>query len=566
MMDDLKKDEHGVENIDAKTPKEQQQRSSRFQSKPVLPEGHKKIRSSAWITLAILGSTILITMYGETMLLPAIRDIITDFDISYSTSSWILTAYLIAGAVATPIAGKLSDIYGRKKIVLIILIIYILGISAGGFSTNISFLLVARVIQGIGISMFPIAFGIIRDQLAKDKLAIGIGVFSSMFAAGSVVGLAVGGSIIQSFGWHATFLSIVPVAIALWIIINRSIHGDNNERLIGIAEKQGNSVEESDANTRSSNVDSPKPNRVGDNSSSDRRRPSLDIKGTIALAVTIASFLLTLTYIGSTSASSSSNDSVYHIHITVISLGLLSIGSLILFVLIERRASSPLIELSLITHKILLPANIIILIFGMTMFMVYQTIPILVRSPHPLGFGGDAIASAMIQLPFMIIFLIFAPSSGFIVSKIGNLKPTVVGTIIMTIGFFSLFIFHSTESMVAINLAIVASGISLIQVGAFNITMEYTPMQFSGVSLGMSVVLVLIGSSIGPAIAAIYMQTYQQEVAKGVSNTGTFFPSPISYNMIFLTAALVSTISIALVIVLRRRMILTMMTTKPQSN
>ncbi|MFL6359818.1 MAG: MFS transporter [Nitrososphaeraceae archaeon] len=562
----MKKDEHGVENIDAETPKEQQQRSSRFQSKPVLPEGHKKIISSAWITLAILGSTILITMYGETMLLPAIRDIITDFDISYSTSSWILTAYLIAGAVATPIAGKLSDIYGRKKIVLIILIIYILGISAGGFSTNISFLLVARVIQGIGISMFPIAFGIIRDQLAKDKLAIGIGVFSSMFAAGSVVGLAVGGSIIQSFGWHATFLSIVPVAIALWIIINRSIHGDNNERLIGIAEKQGNSVEESDANTRSSNVDSPKPDRVGDNSSSDRRRPSLDIKGTIALAVTIASFLLTLTYIGSTSASSSSNDSVYHIHITVISLGLLSIGSLILFVLIERRASSPLIELSLITHKILLPANIIILIFGMTMFMVYQTIPILVRSPHPLGFGGDAIASAMIQLPFMIIFLIFAPSSGFIVSKIGNLKPTVVGTIIMTIGFFSLFIFHSTESMVAINLAIVASGISLIQVGAFNITMEYTPMQFSGVSLGMSVVLVLIGSSIGPAIAAIYMQTYQQEVAKGVSNTGTFFPSPISYNMIFLTAALVSTISIALVIVLRRRMILTMMTTKPQSN
>ncbi|MFL6392300.1 MAG: MFS transporter, partial [Nitrososphaeraceae archaeon] len=417
MMDDLKKDEHGVENIDAKTPKEQQQRSSRFQSKPVLPEGHKKIISSAWITLAILGSTILITMYGETMLLPAIRDIITDFDISYSTSSWILTAYLIAGAVATPIAGKLSDIYGRKKIVLIILIIYILGISGGGFSTNISSLLVARVIQGIGISMFPIAFGIIRDQLAKDKLAIGIGVFSSMFAAGSVVGLAVGGSIIQSFGWHATFLSIVPVAIALWIIINRSIHGGNDERLIGVAEKQGNSVEESDANTRSSNVDSPKPDRVGDNSSSDRRRPSLDIKGTIALAVTIASFLLTLTYIGSTSGSSSSNDSVYHIHITVISLGLLSIGSLILFVLIERRASSPLIELSLITHKILLPANIIILIFGMTMFMVYQTIPILVRSPHPLGFGGDAIASAMIQLPFMIIFLIFAPSSGFIVSK-----------------------------------------------------------------------------------------------------------------------------------------------------
>jgi MFS family permease len=201
-------------------------------------------------------------------------------------------------------------------------------------------------------------------------------------------------------------------------------------------------------------------------------------------------------------------------------------------------------------HRVLLPANIVILIFGITMFMVYQTIPILVRSPQPLGFGGDAVSTAMVQLPFMIVILVFAPSSGFIVSKIGNLKPTVAGTIIMTIGFFSLLMFHSTEITVAINLAIVAAGISLIQVGAFNITMEYTPLKYSGVSLGMSVVLFLIGSSIGPAIAGIYMQTHQ-ELARGVT-TGSF-PSPISYNLIFLTASLISAISITLVIILRRR-------------
>jgi MFS family permease len=193
------------------------------------------------------------------------------------------------------------------------------------------------------------------------------------------------------------------------------------------------------------------------------------------------------------------------------------------------------------------------------MFMAYQTTPILVRSPHPLGFGGDAVTSAMVQLPFMIVFLVFAPSSGFIISKIGNLKPTIAGTIIMTIGFFSLFMFHSTEFIVAINLAIIAGGISLIQVGAFNITMEHTPLQFSGVSLGMSVVLVLIGSSIGPAIAAIYMQTHQQELANrvdsgGGSSSNSSFPSPISYDLIFLTAALISAISIALVIILKRNM------------
>ncbi|MGB6528116.1 MAG: MFS transporter, partial [Candidatus Nitrosopolaris sp.] len=511
-------------------------------SKSVLPEASEKIRTSVWITLAILGSTILITMYGETMLLPAIRDIISDFHISYSTSSWILTAYLISAAVSTPIAGKLSDIYGRKKMVVIILIIYIIGISAGGVSTNISFLLTARVIQGIGVSMFPISFGIIRDQLPKEKLAIGIGLFSSMFAAGSVVGLAVGGSIIQSFGWHATFLSIIPVAIILWVIINRFIHGDNKKA--EVVEKEGDLVQ-GDPNTKSTIGCSPNPLEIGTNNSGRRR---LDVKGAVTLAITIASFLLTLTYIGNNNGNSIV--SAYHTQIIIVSLALLSMGALILFIIIERRASSPLIELSLMTNKILLPANILILIFGMTMFMVYQTIPILVRSPQPLGFGGNAVASAMVQLPFMIAFLAFAPSSGFIVSKIGNLKPTIAGTIIMTVGFFSLFMFHSTESIVAINLAIVAVGISLIQVGAFNITMEYTPLRFSGVSLGMSVVLVLIGSSIGPAIAGIYMQTHQ-ELAKGVS--GGSFPSPVSYNLIFLTAALISVISVLIVMILKRR-------------
>ena len=540
VMDDLKKDER---TPDSEAPKKLPQPLS--SSKAVVPETSEKIRTSAWITLAILGSTVLITMYGETMLLPAIRDIIRDFDISYTTSSWILTAYLISGAVSTPIVGKLSDIYGRKKMVVIILIVYIIGISAGGVSTSISFLLIARVIQGIGISVFPIAFGIIRDQLPKEKLAIGVGVFSSMFAAGSVVGLAVGGTIINNFGWHATFLSIVPVAVILWVIINRFIHGDNNRA--ETVEKEDN-LAQSDANadTESSIVHSPKPGRVGFNSNGMR---SLDVKGAITLAVTIASFLLTLTYIGN--SSSSSNISAYPTQIIVVSLALLSTASLVLFVIIERRAASPLIELSLMTHKILLPANLLILIFGITMLMVYQTTPILVRSPQPLGFGGDAVASATVQLPFMIVILVFAPSSGFIVSKIGNLKPTVAGTIIMTVGFFSLFIFHSTEFMVAINLAIVAAGISLIQVGAFNITMEYTPLRFSGVSLGMSVVLVLIGSSIGPAIAAIYMQTHQ-ELAKGVGSGS--FPSPVSYNLIFLTAALISVISVSIVMILKRRM------------
>ena len=158
--------------------------------------------------------------------------------------------------------------------------------------------------------------------------------------------------------------------------------------------------------------------------------------------------------------------------------------------------------------------------------------------------------SAYIQLPFMIVFLLFAPSSGFIVSKIGNFKPIIAGSITTTVGFFVLFVLHSTVPMVAINLVMISAGLSLINVGTFNVVLQYTPRQFSGISIGISVVIVLIGSSIGPVIASMYMQTYQEFVG-GFGDR--LYPSPLSYNLIFLTATLISTISVVAVIFLKRR-------------
>jgi MFS family permease len=492
-------------------------------------------------------------MYGETMLLPAIPEIITEFNISYNTASWILTAYLIAGAVMTPIAGKLSDIYGRKKMVLIIMIIYIIGISLGGLSSNITILIISRVIQGIGISMFPIAFGIVRDQFPPEKLAIGVGTFSAMFAAGSVVGLAIGGSIIQYFGWRNTFFSIIPIAILLWLIIKRFIydHNTNQHYLIQFSpsEKSGSSAAISEQK-QGTNVNS---NNNNDLEIVTTRTKSIDIKGAITLAIIVISFLIVFSYLGTGSSSSSDSrvgeDRINTPPIQII-IGFLITGiiSLILFIAIEKRTKSPLIDFKLLSNKIILPANILLLISFLAMFTVYQTIPILVTSPASVGgFEGDALTTANIQLPFMIVFLLFAPSSGFIISRLGNIKPTLIGSIISTIGFFSILLFHSTESMVAGTLAVIATGLSLTQVGGFNTILESTPRQFSGMSLGMTVLLNLIGGAVGPAIAGIYMQTNQ------VFINGSFFPSLQSYNLIFLTATLLSLVSVMLVLIIRKR-------------
>jgi MFS family permease len=474
------------------------------------PKGQPtKIPASAWKVLAVLSSLATMVMYAETMLIPALPDLIDEFNVSYSTSSWILSAYLIPGAVMTPIAGKLSDIYGRKKVLLVIMAVYAVGISMAGFAENIYFLFVSRAIQGIGIAMFVIAFSIIRDQFPRDRISIGQGIISSMFASGAVIGLLMGGFIISNFGWRATFLSAVPITIVLFIIIWRFNYNIK-----------------------------PQADKVKQYASR-----SVDIKGAITLAVFVTSFLLALTLLETGQGSNMANMSAF---LTV------GIVSLMVFIVVERRSKEPLVDLRLIIHKVILPANLIIMVVGFSMFMVFQTIPVLVRNPVPLGFGGDAAAVGYTQLPFAIVLLVFGPTSGLIVSKLGSVKPIIMGTAISAVAFFGLVAFHEGWAAVAVNLAVLSTGLSLTNVGAMNVTILATPAEFIGMSLGMNNLLRILGSSVGPALAGVFMQTFQSTAE--VAGTRMVFPSMEAYSVIFLTAMMLSVLSIGLAFYLKRRL------------
>jgi MFS family permease len=505
-----------------------------------------RIPAYAWKMLAILSCIATMVMYAETMLIPAIPDLITDFHVSYSMSSWILTSYLIAGAVMTPIAGKLSDIYGRKKVLLIVMVIYVIGVSIAGFASNIYFMIFARVIQGIGMSMFPIAFGMIRDQFPREKISIGQGVISSMFASGAIIGLTIGGIIVQNYGWQSTFFTIIPITITLLLVIWRFIH------II-------DSRDEDQSKKRSRILEGDNISKTGglDNSILPKAPSQIDIKGAITLAITVTSFLLVLTLIetsGSNVMTASDNynyPSNANSSILVLPFLIIGIVSFAFFVIIERREKHPLVDFKLMLHKSILPANLIIMLVGFSMFMVFQTVPILVRNPEPLGFGEDAINAGKVQLPFAIVLLIFGPTSGFIVSKLGSLKPIIFGTFITTAGFIGLFMFHSSELLVSANLGILSTGLSLTSVGAMNVIILSTPTQFSGISLGMSSLMRIVGASIGPALAGMYMQTNQALL--NINGIMTYLPSLLSFNLIFFSAIIVSVVSIALAIILRRR-------------
>ena len=361
-----------------------------------------RIPSSAWKVLAVLASLATMAMYAETMLIPAIPDLIRDFDVSYSMSSWILTSYLISGAVMTPIAGKLADIYGKKKVLLGVLAAYIIGLAMAGFSPNIYFMIGQEQYQGVGMAMFVIAFGIIRDQFPREKLSIGQGVISSMFASGAVLGLLLGGFIIQNYGWQATFLSAIPIAIVLFVINSKYNY-----------EKQRPEARQGESSDRMS--------RETPTTVSHPMREKIDVKGAITLATFVTSFLLALTLSETSGNNGSSSSSVVVVVVVVDSVSLVftfdRIRNCYICTLRDYRKAreTPPCYFKVVLHKVILPSNLIILVVGFSMFTVFQTIPILVRNPPPFGFGLDATEAGYVQLPFAIVLLIFGPTSGFII-------------------------------------------------------------------------------------------------------------------------------------------------------
>lgn len=447
-----------------------------------------KIPRSAWKTLLILSSIATMVMYAERMLAPAIPLLIEEFDLSYTLASWILTMYLLIGAMITPIIGRLSDIYGKKRLLLIIMIVYTAGVSIGGFTDNIYLLLIIRGVQGLGIAMFPIALNIVRGEFPRDKIAIGQGFITSMFAAGTVIGLLLGANIIHLYGWRFTYYSIAPIAVILSILIYR--------------------LKISEVVSKSNNI---------------------DYLGVLTLALSIGSFLLLLTYL---------NDNIASV------LAIISIGSFIAFIVREKKSREPLVNF-IIFRGALLPANLIVMLVGFCMFMIFQTIPILVNNPRPYGLGGSILDIAYTQLPFGTILLIFGPTSGFIVTRIGSIKAIITAISILILGFVSLLILHHSISTLTLGLSIVGVGLALINVGITNIIALVTDKRYLGIGFGMHTLLRVIGSSIGPVIAGVLMQL-------SLENS---YPSFMAYNNIFLVAAFAGVTMLGFSIILRSKIL-----------
>ena len=172
-----------------------------------------KVPKTATRALWIMGLSIILILYVHTSLAPALTQMVEYFNSDYGTVSWVLTAYLVSGAAVTIVIGRLADIYGAKKMLLLVFLCYIVGTVLCGFAQNIYTLIVFRTIQGVAVAVVPVCIRIARDMFPKEKFPYAQGVILSMYQGGSAIGLVLGAAVVYYGGWQWVFYSAIPLLL-----------------------------------------------------------------------------------------------------------------------------------------------------------------------------------------------------------------------------------------------------------------------------------------------------------------------------------------------------------------
>ncbi|MCW2994548.1 MAG: transporter, partial [Conexibacter sp.] len=172
------------------------------------------IRRGAQATLAVLTLDAVAYALLQSSVTPAVPAIQRSLHASATASAWVITAFLLTAAIATPIAGRL-DVHGKQRVLTVVLGLMVAGTLLAALSRSLGVLIVARAIQGVGGAVFPLAFGIVSDELPRERVSSGIGWVSAMLGVGTTAGIVVSGPIVAGFGYEALFwMALVPLAVA----------------------------------------------------------------------------------------------------------------------------------------------------------------------------------------------------------------------------------------------------------------------------------------------------------------------------------------------------------------
>jgi MFS family permease len=454
--------------------------------------GERLDPARARAVLIILAAAALMVMYVETMIIPGLTRFQTFYDNApLSSVTWILSAYLLVGVAFTPIAGKLGDIYGKKRVLVAILAVYFVAVSCAGFSPNIGdaigmsrpnelYLLIGiRGVQGVGMAMFPLAFAMIGEEFPPERVASAQGIVSAMFAAGSSIGLFGGAWITQTFGWQLTYHTVIPISLAVLVLTILVLH----ESRVRLAQR----------------VDAP---------------------GALTLALTLTFFLLALTEGPTWGWGNWSGTTLGGVPVGAPEFLILAAVFLVAFVAWERATPRPIVDFAKLVERNILLANVVGLMAGVAMFLMFVGIVARAEGASPVGLGKTPLEFGYYSLPTTLVNLVVGPLVGWSISRVGPKVPMLVGSGLMAVGGALLALFHATVLALILGPIPIMSGIITVFIAMINMVVLSSKPQETGVQTGMNQTFRNLGTAIGPVVASTILASVLVTYTRIVSTPG----------------------------------------------
>jgi len=164
------------------------------------------------VTFVLLASAGVTYALLQSLVAPALPDIQHALHTSVNAVSWVLTAYLLSASIATPVIGRMGDMYGKERLLVVVLALFCIATVISAIATSLAVMLVGRVLQGAAGGIFPLAFGIIRDEFPRERVAGGIGLMSALLGVGGGAGVVLAGPVVDHLSYHYLFwLPLIPM-------------------------------------------------------------------------------------------------------------------------------------------------------------------------------------------------------------------------------------------------------------------------------------------------------------------------------------------------------------------
>ena len=435
----------------------------------------------------------------QTAVVPILPSLARELNVSGSNITWLMTANLLSAAVLTPLLGRFGDLRGRKQMLLISLAGLVAGSVLAVSTHSFTWLVVARVLQGAGGGVLPLAISIVRDELPREKVTGGVAGISASMGVGSGLGLVATGLLLEHWSYKSIFWMGLVFGLLAFVLVAVRVPKDP------VVDAEGGA----------------------------------DPLGALALAGWLSALLVAVSE-GNTWGWTSNR-----------TLGLFAVAAVVALIwgVIEVKVKHPLVDMSMMSRPAVAFTNLAGLLIGFGMYGSFMVISNFAQTPERLthyGFTATVLHAGVMLLPSAIGSMVAAPLGAVLIARRGPRLPLVLGGVLGAVAMVYLATRHSHEADIYTASAIFGLGIGL----AFSAMPAYingaVPVEQSGIANGMNAVLRTVGGAIGTAVMAAVL------TGDTIPRLPVSLPTLNAYEHAFWTAAVVCAAAGAVPFLIRR--------------